>query len=361
MDRVKILHILYSGQGGLGTYFMNFVNSDVKKDFKHYAFFYGIEPLNKELERFCVDHEIPFQYIQKKSKIDIKTLSRISTFIGQHRIMYLLLHSFSLSLLTLRGLIKNWKIIAIDHTPFQVKTKLEYIFTFINHCFSYKMIYFYNGHFNQLKSAFPFLWAGRNSHIIPKTVDTHFFRPLYHNVSDSDFTIGITARLIQGKRHDLIIKAIKILKDQHNLIRLKIAGTGPKENELKEMVGQLGLESQVEFVGLLTREDLLKFYQSLNAYIHASDGETICYSIMEAQACGLPILASDVEGINNYLTDGDDALLFQNELGPIIMQLSELKKNKSLQLDLGQKARNLISKINDKHNNARQLKELLIK
>ncbi|WP_375577887.1 glycosyltransferase [Marivirga tractuosa] len=90
------------------------------------------------------------------------------------------------------------------------------------------------------------------------------------------------------------------------------------------MVNKLSLADQVEFEGLLTRNQLLSFYQSLDAYIHASEGETICYSIMEAQACGLPILASDVEGINNVISEYTGGLLYKNSAKDMATKISTL-------------------------------------
>ncbi|WKK74515.2 glycosyltransferase family 4 protein [Marivirga salinae] len=324
MQKTKILHILYSGQGGLGTYFMNFVNSDQEKQFEHFAFFYGIEPLNQELEDFCIDNKIQFKYQQKQSKIDFKALKTVMAFQQQHQIQYLLLHTFSLSLLTLFGLFMRWRLIAFDHTTLAYKTLIEKVFTLINHLFAYKMIYFYTGHFEQNKSVFPLLSFGKNSHIIPKTVDINFFQPPEEKPKNDVFTIGITARLIQGKRHDLIVETLAKLRDQDLKVNFKIAGIGPKEKEIKELVSKLHLDEQVEFTGLLTRNELLSFYHSLDAYIHASEGETICYSIMEAQACGLPILASDVEGINNVIFETTGGFLFKNNNADLVSKFNAL-------------------------------------
>lgn len=329
MRKIKILHILYSGQGGLGTYFMNFVKSDQEKQFEHFAFFYGIEPLNQELEDFCIENKIQYQYQQKNAKIDFKALKTVMGFQKQHQIQFLLLHTFSLSLLTLIGIIKKWKLIAFDHTTLAYKTKIEKVFTLVNHLFAYKMIYFYKGHFEQNKSIFPFLKFGKNSHIIPKTVDINYLKPPQEKSKNVMFTLGITARLIQGKRHDLIIEALANLKNNGLKVYMKIAGTGPKEIELKELVNKLNLDDQIEFTGLLTRNQLLSFYQSLDAYIHASEGETICYSIMEAQACGLPILASDVEGINNYIHHDKNGYLFPNSVVEIQNRIENLTNSES--------------------------------
>jgi glycosyltransferase involved in cell wall biosynthesis len=339
MNKKKILHVLYSGQGGLGTYFMNFVNSDQAQHFEHHAFFYGIEPLNQELNEFCQHYQIPFTYQRKQAKIDLKGLKSVLSFRKQHDIRYVLLHTFSLSLLTLFGLVSKWKVVSIDHTPYQVKNKLTWLFTLLNHLFASKMIYFYEGHFKHLKDKFPLLSFGSNSHIIPKNVDINFFKPAVEKANNAVFTIGTTARLIQGKRHDLIIRAIQKLTEDNIEVHLKIAGNGPLAESLKILSQELGVANQVEFVGLLNRMELVKFYQSLDTYIHASEGETICYSIMEAQACGLPILASDVEGINNVIDNQSNGVLFENNKSSIAEEILQLSTCKEKLMQLGLNSR----------------------
>jgi glycosyltransferase involved in cell wall biosynthesis len=355
----KILHILYSGQGGLGSYFMNFVNSDQEQNFIHYVFFYGVEPLNNELEEFCKHHKIPYQYTKKTSKIDLHTLKIIKNFIKQHQIDFVLLHTFSLSLLTLVGLTKNWKLIAFDHTTLAYKTTIEKIFTLINHLFAYKMIYFYKGHFEQNKAYFPFLKLGKNSHIIPKNVDVNQFMPNPNRKHNEVFTLGTTARIIQGKRHDLIIKAVKELKQKGISVHLKIAGDGPLKKEMEKLVDDLGLNHQVFFKGLMNRDQVIAFYQSLDAYIHASEGETICYSIMEAQACGLPILASDVEGIHNNLSEKEGGILFENNIESIPKKIEQVYADNLLRMQNQKMVRNFAIQNYNENNNSNRLYNII--
>ncbi len=357
----KLLHILYSGQGGLGTYFMNFVNSDHKQHFEHFAFFYGIEPLNQELEEFCKKNAIAYQYQQRQSKIDFKAIGKVLDFQKKHEIQYLLLHTYSLSLLTLLGIVNKWKLIAIEHTPQQVKTQIEHLFSLINHLFACKIIYFYKGHFEQTKKKFPFLSFGKNSHIIPKNVDPLVYKPRTTKSKNDTFTLGTTARIIHGKRHDLIINALHIIKQKGITVKLKVAGSGPLEAKIKQLVKKLNLESQVDFTGVLSREDIVSFYQSLDGYIHASDGETICYSIMEAQACGLPILASDVEGINNNLSVLEGGVLFNNESEDISNKISLLVEDSKLRDELSDRAQNEAKKKYNDYNNAEMFYTLIKK
>lgn len=349
--KIRILHLVYSGQGGLGSYLMNFVRSDYNGLFLHHVVFYGVEPLFPEYQAFCQGNNIPFIYIKRKDKIDLASLVEVLKFAKKYGIQFMLLHTFSLSLLTIICLFTKYKIIAFEHTSNAFKTYFEKISSLLNHIFAYKMIYFYKGHFDGMKRVFPVLRFGANSHLLPKNVDINFFKPLTSPVQNNFFTIGMASRLIKGKRHELIIESIHNLLEQDIRINFKIAGKGPEEQNLKRQVERLGLGSSVSFLGALSQAEIVSFYQSLDAYIHASDGETVCYSIMEAQACGVPILASNVEGIVHFLKLDTGGILFENESSQIskaIMRLFNDDNKKKIAL----KARKHAELLSAENNNA---------
>lgn len=345
----KLLHVLYSGQGGLGTYFMNFFMSDKEKMFEHFAFFYGIEPLLDEYKFFCETNGIAYRYVKRTSKIDFRALLHLKRFGKQNGIKYVFLHTFSLSLIQLLAPL-HFKVIAVDHTPTSVKNWVEKLYTVLNHIFSFRMVYFYDGHFEEMKTYFPLASIGKKSIIIPKSVDINSFRPNEDAFGVKDaFTLGITARIIEGKRHDLLVKTIASLVKKNLKVKLKIAGDGPLKTELKEEIRRLGLDSMIECTGRLTQMELVTFYQSLDVYIHATDGETICYCIMEAQACGLPILASNVKGVSNVLNN-ENVVLFDNTVDCIERSIRKIMSNLELRLELKAKSRDTAI-INSSQNN----------
>ena len=356
MGKKKLLHILYSGQGGLGTYFMNFVKSDQNGSFDHFALFYGIEPLLGEYEQFCQENDIGYSYIEKSSKFDSKAYRKCNKFINANEIELVMLHTFSMTPFYFKPF-KKYRVCAVDHTNHRFKTKVEWLFTAINHLFAHKMIYFYEGQFKNIKKSLPFLRKGKNSCLIPKTIDTGQFKP--GNLKSGVSKIGMTSRLIGGKRHELLIEAVKSLKNEGIEISLAIAGAGPKENDYKRLVSELRLESNVNFTGNLSQSEIVEFYQSLDIYIHASNGETICYSIMEAQACGLPILASNVEGINDVIEQNKSGLLFENSVESIVEQVKRLINDVQLCQTLGKTSRYLAVSNQEQNNPARRLAQIV--
>ena len=77
MQPLKLLHVLYTGKGGLGTYFLELVDSDRNNRFVHHAVFYGIEELDREYEQFVRDRDIPFTVVRKRRGPDLLSTIRL--------------------------------------------------------------------------------------------------------------------------------------------------------------------------------------------------------------------------------------------------------------------------------------------
>ena len=354
---IKVVHLVYSGQSGLGSFLVNLVNSDKHQRFQHAVFFYGRENLYSDYQSYCLNHHIEFTFFKKKRKFEPEAFSKCRSFIQLQKAQFVILHTFSL---TPFYWLKRFqaKVVSIDHTAMSFKTKLELVYSIVNHIFAYKSIYFHQSQFNQLKRRLPLLVRGRNTSLMSKSVDSTVFTPKEKGKTDQ-FVLGISSRLVGGKRHDLIIRAIHSLLSMGVQVQLRVAGSGTELQRLEELVKELNLAQQIEFLGQIDVEELLPFYHSLDAYIHASNGETQCYSILEAQACGLPILASNVVGIKEFIRDQEEGLLFANNVSSISNSIQTLMKDSPLRRHLAQQSRKLALRESTNNNLAEQLYRIL--
>ena len=123
--------------------------------------------------------------------------------------------------------------------------------------------------------------------------------------------IGMASRLIASKDYRTLLSAVKLLHKVPGLedLKLKIAGVGPDGPALERYVNDLGISNSVEFCGPIPQSGMGDFYRSLSCYVQATYGETLSMSLLEAGSFGLPLIASDVPGVNDLLTDGANALL----------------------------------------------------
>ena len=105
------------------------------------------------------------------------------------------------------------------------------------------------------------------------------------------FAVSV-AQLIKRKNHTVLIQAVQKLNNPH--FHLFIVGDGAQEEELKEQARTLGIENQIHFLGF--RKDVYKICSTADLFLFASLQEGLPVAVMEAMACGLPIVASDIRG-----------------------------------------------------------------
>lgn len=113
------------------------------------------------------------------------------------------------------------------------------------------------------------------------------------------------AQLIPRKNHTTLIQAVAKLNDPH--FHLFICGDGQQENELRQLARSLGVEAQIHF--LLWRQDVDRLCRAADLFLFAPLQEGLPLSLMEAMACGLPIVASDVRGNCDLIDNGKGGFL----------------------------------------------------
>ncbi len=118
------------------------------------------------------------------------------------------------------------------------------------------------------------------------------------------FAISV-AQLIKRKNHMVLIQAVAKLNNPH--FHLFICGDGIQEAELKAKTKELGVEHQIHFLGF--RKDVYKISSAADLFLFASLQEGLPVAIMEAMACGLPIVASKVRGNYDLIDQGKGGYL----------------------------------------------------
>jgi glycosyltransferase involved in cell wall biosynthesis len=121
--------------------------------------------------------------------------------------------------------------------------------------------------------------------------------------------IGYCARLRPEKDHQALIVAVKMVKAQFPGVRLFLAGDGPERNRLERFVQSQGMTDSVEFLGHLS--DVSSFYGRLDIYVQSSYIEGLPLAVLEALACGLPVVASRVAGNEEILGEREAGLLVE--------------------------------------------------
>ena len=118
----------------------------------------------------------------------------------------------------------------------------------------------------------------------------------------SGFTIGTVGRLAEQKGYTHLLAALPLVLERHPQTKLVFLGDGELRSELEAQTRQHGIESQVEFAGQV--KNVQEKLKGLDLFVSSSLWEGLPTVIMEAMAAGLPVVATDIAGTREMLTDG---------------------------------------------------------
>lgn len=138
--------------------------------------------------------------------------------------------------------------------------------------------------------------------IVPFGVDPDRFRPA--TASPSRLRVGTLRHLERNYGLDVLLDAWPIVLRAQPHVELVIGGGGSLERELRAQAAQLGIERHVRWLGRLDHDAVPRFLQSLTVFAMPSRAESFGVAALEAQACGLPVIASDVGGLPDVVRDG---------------------------------------------------------
>jgi glycosyltransferase involved in cell wall biosynthesis len=179
-----------------------------------------------------------------------------------------------------------------------------------------------------------------NVYIISNGVDFEDVQNVEPLKSIEHPTIFFVGVLENVKGIDILLKAIPIIKEKIPNIHLFIAGSGQQEKELKELVKELKIEENVKFLGFISGAEKYAYYKSADIYVQPSRYETFGIAVLEAMACGKPVVASEVGGIPFLVKEEETGLLFECGIAKDLAEkIIILLKDKKLREEMGEAGR----------------------
>jgi glycosyltransferase involved in cell wall biosynthesis len=181
--------------------------------------------------------------------------------------------------------------------------------------------------------------------ITPFGVDTDLFHPGIAN-NDGVFRVGMIKNLEPGCGGDTLIRAFAIFLGKVGAAspcRLMLAGDGSCRVAYEALARDLGIRGKVEFLGKLGHRDVPDYLRGLDAYCGPSEEESFGVAFLEAQATGLPVVATRVGGIPEVVADNDSAFLVAvGDHEAVADRLLTLFKTPDLRTRMGQHGRNFV-------------------
>jgi glycosyltransferase involved in cell wall biosynthesis len=157
--------------------------------------------------------------------------------------------------------------------------------------------------------------------VLRNGVDLALFRPEEREAARvsfgmQGFAIASVGHLIERKGHDLVIRAMPGLPDAH----LFIAGKGEEEAGLRRLAAELGVAPRVTFLGAMPQARLRTLYSGADCLVLASSREGWANVLLEAMACGAPVVASNVWGTPEVVAVPEAGVLMRERSGQGIVE-----------------------------------------
>jgi colanic acid/amylovoran biosynthesis glycosyltransferase len=145
--------------------------------------------------------------------------------------------------------------------------------------------------------------------VIYTALDTEAYTPVAHNSSEDKLRILMVGSLIWRKGYEYALLAFqKVIFDDPS-VELLIVGEGPERDRIEFTIQDLGLANHVQLLGKLDPDKVLETLHQCDIFFHASLSEGIANSVVEAMACGLPVVCTDCGGMAEAIQGGVEGIL----------------------------------------------------
>jgi len=181
-------------------------------------------------------------------------------------------------------------------------------------------------------------------HIFNQAVDINLFKPIdsFHEEN----TILCVARIHPEKGLEDLIHATPIIIKKFPNIKIKIIGLVDDKNyfkKIKKLIQELDCIQNIELVGPIAHNDLVKWYNLCKIFVLTSKTEEQSIVTLEAMACGKPVVVTKVGALPEFIEDGSNGFLMDlKQPEELAEKITLLMNDEQLRKKIGTKARNTI-------------------
>ncbi|HEY5913550.1 MAG TPA: glycosyltransferase family 4 protein [Verrucomicrobiae bacterium] len=193
--------------------------------------------------------------------------------------------------------------------------------------------------------------------VIPCGVDLEKFKPEPLSGNGRPPSIVCVARQAAVKNLGVLLRSCALLRQRGRSFRCVLVGDGPCHAELEALRVELRLCDVLSLVGAREHSAVLRYWQQAAIGVLTSNSEGMPVSLMEAAACGVPVVATAVGGVSELVEDGETGLLAPaGDVAGITDRLERLLSNEELRIQMGVAAR---KRAEDRFSLTRQVDSLL--
>jgi glycosyltransferase involved in cell wall biosynthesis len=141
-------------------------------------------------------------------------------------------------------------------------------------------------------------------------VDAGLFRPIPFEQKERDLIVYV-GRLKRYKNIALLLRALRAVAAARPSARLVVVGEGDHRGALERLARTLSIQDRVEFTGFVSQEEKVRLLQRAALSANPSPKEGWGVTVIEANACGTPVIASRVPGLRDAVVDGETGVLVE--------------------------------------------------
>jgi glycosyltransferase involved in cell wall biosynthesis len=340
---INLLEIIYTlGFGGAERLAATICQNLDKSIFhpKVCALYGGHGPLTESLNR----GQIPYFSLQGEALRKLTFLKTIYNSIKRENVSLIHVHGFYLLLqCLLPAKLAGVKIVYTEHANFTIRRFKKYslLASFFPHFVdrmttvsSHLKNYFVNG-LRVPSSKIEVIYNG---------VDLNKFKYVHDSLPRTDnniVQIGTVGRLSEPKDHKTLLKALKIVNEIRDDFHLTIVGDGELRPFFEKTVKEMKIENHVSLLG--SRDDIPQILSTFDIFVLSSKREGLPIALLEAMACGKPVIVTKVGGIPEVIIDGNNGILVDPENpGSLAEKMGQLLSNSFLREKLAKEAYNTV-------------------
>ena len=152
-------------------------------------------------------------------------------------------------------------------------------------------------------------FAPERVHVVPYGLDHTLYRPGQGTAADAAPFLLYVGRLRRYKGLETALRAFAEIAPRHPALRFRIVGQGDDRPRLEGLARDLGLADRVDFPGYVSEAEKVALLQTARVLVYPSRKEGWGLPVLEAGACGVPAVASNVPGLKEAVRDGASGLL----------------------------------------------------
>lgn len=341
----RVVHVLYSGLGGHGAVMFGMLDAGFFEDADHLVMLTGVEPPLPDYISRLDTRGVAWRYVAKqpgRKYLSFYRTLRQAIFESSPDLVFV--HGLA----TIPSIVWNRTpavVLVRETEPQSTKSLKDWISLAVAHANADAIVHLTDDAAKKASDKLKGLQRSKKVHIIGNGLNTDFFSPVQGSnnskLSGPSLRMGMVARLQPTKDHITLIKAFDTLCKRHLSIdiRLEIAGDGITKPALEAEIARRGIQNKVTMHGTLGAEGVRDLLRGLDIYVHASFGETMSNSIMQAMAVGLPVIAGAVSGVTNMVTPDVGVLYPSSNADALRAAMADLCNNPDKARRLGSAAR----------------------